>query len=68
VTVIGRKPWKTAHFQAFDPRAVFDVAVDNLSSAVDSRIEYHPHESPANRYIHGGAGDAVGTLRCLLRT
>ena len=32
----------------------------------DGRIEYRPQESPANHYIHGGAGDAGGILLALL--
>jgi hypothetical protein len=39
------KSRKTSHFQAIDPRAVFDVAVDNLPSAGDSQQPYRPRES-----------------------
>ena len=51
-----------------DARSVLTVAVDNLPSAVDSRIAYRRQENPANRYIHGGAVDAVGTLQRLSST
>jgi hypothetical protein len=51
-----------------DARSVLTVAVDNLPSAVDSRIAGRRQENPANRYIHGGAGDAVGTLQRLSST
>jgi len=57
-----------AHFQAVDPRAVFDVAIGIHPMAVGNSWQYRPQESPAKRYIHGGAGDAVGILRRLLRT
>jgi hypothetical protein len=46
-----RKPCKTAHFQAIYPRAVFDVAGDNLPSAVDNQQQYRPREIPANRPV-----------------
>ena len=65
---IERKTCKTLYFQAVDKRAVFVVAVDTLLSAGDSRIEYRPQECPANHYITGDAGDAVGTLRGLCNT
>ncbi len=63
-----RKPRKTAHFQAVDKRAVFVRTIDNLLSAGDNQQQYRPQENPANRYISGLAGDAVGILRRLLRT
>jgi hypothetical protein len=31
-------------------------------SAGDNQQQYRPRESPANHYIHGGAGDAGGIL------
>ena len=64
MTNIGRKACKTAHFQAAEPRAVFGTAVDNDPLAVDHLQQYQPQESPANRRINDGAGDAGGILRC----
>ena len=40
-------------------------AVDIGPLAVGKAQPYRPHESPANRYINGGSGDAVGILRGL---
>jgi hypothetical protein len=44
-------------------RAVFVVAGDTLPSGVDNQQQWRPQESPANRRINEGAGDAGGTLR-----
>jgi hypothetical protein len=45
-----------------DTRTILVVAVDHLPSAGDNQQQYRPRESPANHYIHGGAGDTGGTL------
>ncbi len=45
VTLSGRKPCKTAHFQAVDPRALFDVAVGNHPLRVDHPQYYRSRES-----------------------
>jgi hypothetical protein len=42
-------------------------AVGNCPMMGDNQQQYRPRESPAKRYITGGAVDAVGTLRRLLR-
>ena len=41
---------------------VSPAAVDKAVSARGSYGGYRPHESPANHYITGSAGDAVGIL------
>jgi hypothetical protein len=51
-----------------DTRALFVVAVGNHPKAVDHPQQYRQRESPANRRINDGAGDAVGILRRLLKT
>jgi hypothetical protein len=53
---------KPPHFYTVDKRAVFVRTVDNLLSAGDNQQQHRPRESPANRRINEGAGDAVGTL------
>jgi hypothetical protein len=45
-----------------DPRTLFVVAVSNHTLTVDHPEQYQPQENPANRYISGTAGDAVGIL------
>jgi hypothetical protein len=47
-------------------RSVFTRAVGNDPLAVDNQQQYRPRESPAKRYIMGGAVDAGGTLRGVL--
>jgi hypothetical protein len=49
-------------FFAGDERVSIARAVDNLPSAGDSRIQYRPHESPANSGIADRAVDAGGIL------
>jgi hypothetical protein len=46
-----------------ETRTILVVAVDHLQSAGDNQQQCRPQESPANRYITGSAGDAVGTLQ-----
>jgi hypothetical protein len=47
ITSGEKKPRKTAHFQAVDPRAVLTVAGDESS-------QYRPHKLPANSHIMTG--------------
>ncbi len=68
MTRAEEKAPQTAHFQAVDPRAVFDVAVGILPSAGGTVSCYRPRESPANQDFTDGAGDAVGTLQRLSST
>jgi hypothetical protein len=58
----SRNACKSPHSYAVDRRAVIVRTGDNLPSAVDSRIDYRPQESPAKRSIMGGAVDAGGIL------
>jgi hypothetical protein len=44
------------------PRSVLETAVRNGPLAVGKAQHYRPYKIPANHYIHGGAGDAVGIL------
>jgi hypothetical protein len=63
-----KKTCKTAEFYADDVRSVFTRAVGNDPLTVDNQQRFRPRESPAKQHITGRAGDAVGTLRCLLKT
>jgi hypothetical protein len=64
----SRNTCKSPHSYPVDKRVVKVRTVDTLPSAGDSRIDDHPQESPAKRYITGGAGDAGGTLQRLSST
>ena len=63
-----QKYLQTTTFLAVGKRAVLMGAVGNHAMAVDNSCQYRPQESPANRRIIAGAGDAVGTLRRLSST
>src|SRR5215213_11305524 len=59
---------KSPHSYADDKWAVLSRAVGIHPMAVANSCQYRPQESPANRRINESAGDAVGTLRRLLKT
>src|SRR5215217_4772752 len=51
---------KTADSRAVDSRSVLGTAVGNGPLTVDHPQQHQPRESPANCYINGDAGGAVG--------
>jgi hypothetical protein len=55
-----QKYLQTTTFLAVGKRAVLMGAVGNHPMAVDNSLQYRPRESPANRRINEGAGDAGG--------
>jgi hypothetical protein len=57
----GKIPAKH-HIRTVNKRSVFVRTGDNLPSAVDSRIDYRPQESPANNHIIDDAVVAGGIL------
>jgi hypothetical protein len=59
----SRNACKSLYSYTLDKRAVTVRTVDNLPPAGNNQQQYRPQESPANRRITNGAGDAVGTLR-----
>src|SRR5688500_8732219 len=67
-SLCSRNTCKPPHSYAVGKRAVKMRTVDTLPSAVDTSRQDRPQESPPKRYITGSAGDAVGTLRRLLKT
>src|SRR5215218_713561 len=51
---------KTADSRAVNKRSMLGTAVGNGPSAVDHPQQHQPRDSPANCYINGDAGGAVG--------